>query len=96
MRIIEIALVIIIASSGFGLAAGCSDDSEGDDDTAECAQEGEEVPVIANPPPCCDGLILIPLKEPRIGIDGVCTAKCGNGICDEETESLANCHDDCI
>lgn len=62
----------------------------------ECKKEGETIPVIAEPPSCCEGLILIPPKEPGIiGISGICTAKCGNGICDPETESAYNCPDDC-
>ena len=61
-----------------------------------CKKEGESIPVIANPPECCAGLSLIPPKDPQIvGIEGYCTAKCGNGICNEEIESSYNCQEDC-
>lgn len=61
----------------------------------ECKKEGETIPVIAEPPECCEGLELIPPKEQLLGISGICTAKCGNGTCDSETESAYNCSDDC-
>lgn len=61
----------------------------------ECKGEGETIPVIANPPQCCAGLTLIPPKEQNIvGTSGYCTAKCGNGSCDE-IESELNCPKDC-
>lgn len=61
----------------------------------ECKKEGETIPVIAEPPECCEGLELIPPKEQLLGISGTCTAKCGNGVCDSETESAYNCSEDC-
>ncbi|MBU1246737.1 hypothetical protein KKG61_09775, partial [bacterium] len=62
-----------------------------------CAKEGETIPVIANPPSCCAGLELIKPKIVGIaGIDGYCTAKCGNGVCDQATETPYNCSKDCI
>jgi hypothetical protein len=61
----------------------------------KCSKEGESIPVILNPPECCEGLSLIPPRESDvIGINGICTAKCGNGICDI-TESSYNCQIDC-
>lgn len=64
--------------------------------SGDCKCEGETIPVIANPPACCTGLELIPPKEENwVGIMGYCTAKCGNGICDEATESNYNCPLDC-
>ncbi len=66
------------------------------EDCPPCVGEGGTIPVIPNPPECCEGLDLIPPKEPGIvGIMGICTAKCGNGICDRETESNYNCPSDC-
>jgi hypothetical protein len=60
-----------------------------------CVGEGGTIPVIAEPPECCSGLTLIPPKEqPILGISGYCTAKCGNGTCDE-IESELNCPADC-
>ena len=54
---------------------------------------------------CCEGLRLIKTKNSKITsanylIDltspiGICTAKCGNGICDEKTETNYNCPEDC-
>lgn len=62
----------------------------------ECKQEGETIPVIAQPLECCEGLELIPPKEENIlGIFGICTAKCGNGVCDTNIESSLNCPNDC-
>lgn len=61
-----------------------------------CKGEGEGIPLIPEPPECCPGLTLIPPKSPQIiGITGICTAKCGNGVCDTETESSYNCPADC-
>jgi hypothetical protein len=61
-----------------------------------CVGEGGTIPVIPNPPVCCNGLALIDRKESSIlGISGICTAKCGNGACDAETESPKNCPSDC-
>lgn len=60
-----------------------------------CKGEGGAVPVIADPPECCAGLILILPKEAGIvGISGYCTANCGNGTCDA-IESEYNCPTDC-
>ncbi|MFH1916163.1 MAG: Ig-like domain-containing protein [Nanoarchaeota archaeon] len=60
-----------------------------------CAGEGESIPVVPNAPSCCAGLTLIPPKENVVGSQGICTAKCGNGICDTTTESARNCPKDC-
>ncbi len=63
----------------------------------KCAEEGETIPVVPNPPKCCNGLVLIPPKASNIlGISGICTAKCGNRICDSDTETSYNCPQDCI
>ena len=61
-----------------------------------CKGEGETIPVIASPPECCQGLELIqPKQADWLGISGYCTAKCGNGVCDSETETGYNCPADC-
>ncbi|RLJ04911.1 MAG: hypothetical protein DRP08_00610, partial [Candidatus Aenigmatarchaeota archaeon] len=61
-----------------------------------CIGEGRSIPTIANPPSCCPGLRLIRPKSPGIiGSYGICTAKCGNGVCDSATESSYNCPQDC-
>lgn len=61
-----------------------------------CYGEGESIPVIPNAPGCCEGLTLIKPKDPQlIGTSGICTAKCGNGVCDSETETNYNCPQDC-
>lgn len=64
-------------------------------ETRKCAGEGESIPVIPNPPQCCSGLTLIPLKEVLLGSKGICTALCSNGICNNQTENLYNCPQDC-
>ena len=90
MTFLLVALPLISACGG--------DDEEATPKTTlvECKKEGEAIPVIPNPPECCEGLILIPPKSPDIvGITGICTAKCGNGICDSETETDYNCPQDC-
>ena len=62
----------------------------------ECAGEGEYIPVTPEALECCPGLTLIPPKEPNlVGIQGICTAKCGDGVCNPETESGYNCPKDC-
>ena len=71
--------------------------TESDDSETACKAEGETIPVIADPPSCCEGLTLIPPKEADIvGISGICTALCGNGTCNSDTESNYNCSEDCI
>lgn len=61
----------------------------------KCVEEGEAIPVIFNPPSCCKNLTLIPPREEYlVGISGICTAKCGNGVCDI-SESNYNCAKDC-
>ncbi len=67
------------------------------DNSIACKKEGESIPVIPNPPVCCSGLIpLKPKYQDLLGSSGVCTVKCGNGICDSENESNYNCPQDCI
>ena len=62
----------------------------------ECKGEGEGIPVVPEPPECCEGLELIEPKAPDIiGITGICTANCGDGVCDSDTESEYNCPEDC-
>ena len=66
------------------------------EDCKACVKEGESIPLIPDPPECCKGLKLIKPKSPNIiGTSGICTAKCGNGICDVETETNYNCPEDC-
>jgi len=70
--------------------------SDSQEASGDCVGEGGTIPVIPNPPVCCSGLTLIDRKEASIlGISGICTAKCGNGACDSETESPKNCPADC-
>jgi hypothetical protein len=75
--------------------AGCSEDGDNGEETFDCVTEGEGVPAVENPEECCDGLSLIPPKQEQIGVQGICTEKCGNGTCDSETESSYNCPEDC-
>ena len=64
--------------------------------STNCTGEGGSIPVIANPPSCCTGLSLIPPRQEHIlGSEGICTAKCGNGVCDSESETAYNCPTDC-
>ena len=58
--------------------------------SSSCVGEGDSVPVIVNPPECCDGLTLVPPTEPILGSAGSCELvetncvdKCGDGNCDE-------------
>lgn len=63
----------------------------------QCVQEGGSIPVILNAPKCCSGLKLIkPMQQDIAGTSGICTAKCGNGICDNATETNYNCPKDCF
>ena len=90
----------------FGFAL-CSDCGDGDcaewenpcncpEDCGPCRGEGESIPSIADPPPCCLGLDLIPPKQPDwLGIIGYCTALCGDGVCDPNLETNYNCPEDC-
>jgi hypothetical protein len=65
--------------------------------SAKCIAEGGSIPVIFNPPSCCSGLTLIkPMSSNLVGSSGICTSKCGNGICDSSTETNYNCPKDCL
>ncbi|MFH1308170.1 MAG: hypothetical protein ABIH72_04930 [archaeon] len=65
-------------------------------DGESCVQEGGSIPVIENPPECCEGLDLIPpQQEEWVGISGFCTANCGDGECGE-IETEYNCPVDCL
>ncbi|MEK6961084.1 MAG: DUF333 domain-containing protein [Nanoarchaeota archaeon] len=65
-------------------------------DCKPCKKEGETVPVVPNAPDCCNGLTLLkPQKFPFVGVKGICSAKCGNSVCDTGTESESNCPKDC-
>lgn len=45
---------------------------------------------------CCAGLTMLKPKWALIGsLSGVCSSKCGDGICDPATESNYNCPKDC-
>ncbi|MBN1792402.1 hypothetical protein JW826_01835 [Candidatus Woesearchaeota archaeon] len=73
-----------------------TDTTEVLEEAGDCVREGGTIPVVPNAPECCSGLTLIDRKESSIlGIAGICTAKCGNGVCDTETESPKNCPTDC-
>ena len=86
--------IIALASIALLALLGCIEEQP--PAGAECVAEGGTISVIAEPPECCAGLTLIPPKEqPILGISGYCTAKCGNGTCDTETESNLNCPADC-
>jgi len=75
-----------------------------------CVEEGGVVPMIANPPECCAGLILAPPSEEVVGIIGTCVREkicvdmCGDGECQEIVcldegcpcaESVESCAEDC-
>lgn len=61
-----------------------------------CKKEGETIPVIANPPSCCPGLLMLKsTKVGLVGIKGTCTARCGNFKCDKDLENKQNCPRDC-
>lgn len=89
---------------GFSLCSAC-DDGVCDDwenscncpqDCAACIGEGGTILGIPDPPPCCEGLELIPPRSPAwSGLQGYCTARCGDGACDPGIESAYNCPQDC-
>ena len=70
-------------------------------DCVECVAEGGSVPLIAVPPECCEGLMLVPSSDPNIvGSSGtcenisvviVCEDKCGDGICQEVVCQAESC-----
>jgi beta propeller repeat protein len=70
--------------------------NETEEETELCISEGGSIAVIPDPPSCCAGLTLIPPKDSQlVGSMGICTAKCGNGVCDSTTETNYNCPADC-
>jgi hypothetical protein len=87
--------------SEYKCTEGCSDGACVSNNV--CKKEGEAIPVIPNPPVCCAGLSLIAPKRiivsgkdlSPIGIAGICTAKCGDGICNSSLEDSYNCPQDC-
>ncbi len=101
----SMAMVAILVSLA---VIGCGDDEEESAPLAqptteqdspapvECKGEGESIPLIPDPPGCCEGLAMIsPTSPDVIGISGICTAKCGDGVCDSESETNYNCLEDC-
>ncbi|MDD5163082.1 MAG: hypothetical protein PHD95_02625 [Candidatus ainarchaeum sp.] len=91
-----VILVFIIAISASASAENLDDNNAGNANSTDCIGEGQTIPVIPNPPSCCPGLSLIlPKEEAILGISGVCTAKCGDGTCNPDTESIYNCPQDC-
>ncbi len=61
-----------------------------------CMEEGESIPTISNRFQCCGSLKLIKPKSGSVtGSSGICTAKCGNGVCDSDVETDYNCPEDC-
>ncbi|MDO8460097.1 MAG: hypothetical protein Q7S74_03240 [Nanoarchaeota archaeon] len=64
-------------------------------DCGSCIGDGERVGIVPNPSPCCNGLTLIPPEGQFDVLGGVCTSKCGDGVCDFNTESINNCPQDC-
>ena len=59
-----------------------------------CYSEGSSIPIVLSAK-CCEGLTQIPPKDPNIIGSSICTSKCGNDLCDLETESENNCPNDC-
>lgn len=79
-----LSLVLIVIFSFVGTAS------------AACVGEGRTIPLILRAPKCCTGLSLIkPMSASMVGISGICTAKCGNGVCNSATETTYNCPQDC-
>jgi beta propeller repeat protein len=61
-----------------------------------CVPEGGALPVIPDPPVCCNGLSVIDVKDPGIvGVTGYCSNRCGDGLCNTSIESNYNCPIDC-
>lgn len=66
----------------------------------KCIPEGGTVPLIPNPPKCCEGLEPIPCDYPDSNgscnpcLGGSVCAKCGDNICGTG-ENLCNCPEDC-
>jgi len=64
-----------------------------------CISDGNSVPFgtpDSQNQQCCAGLTLIKPTSPNMtGTSGICTAKCGNGICDSGIETYYNCPQDC-
>ncbi len=92
MKKINVVLIILLASALFSSFV-YAEEGIG---VSECKSQGESIPVIANPPECCEGLDLIkPLSSGLVGISGYCTSKCGDDYCDDSIESTYNCSADC-
>lgn len=90
MKILILLLVLLI------FVSGCDECITSTPNQTNCYSEGESVPVISEQLGCCSGLDLIPTRySGMVSSVGICTAKCGNGVCDEETETQYNCPDDC-
>lgn len=67
--------------------------NETTNNSVSCYGEGS-IPVYPGAE-CCSGFTRILPKEEGILGSALCTNKCGNGICDTETESSYNCPQDC-
>ena len=83
MKLLVLILIVFVSGCGAG--------------ESDCVPEGELIPVIQNPPECCEGLSLIPPQDSGIvGSAGYCTSGCGDALCDDERESQYNCPLDCF
>ncbi len=71
------------------------DDEIGDDDGNETNCYSEDYVPIYPGLECCAGQTRIDNKEEGLLGAAICTAKCGNGICDSDLESSYNCPIDC-
>ncbi len=94
----NILFVLVLLMFSVMVSVAMAEDANTPEETEEeilCVAEGESIPVIAEPPECCEGLALIlPAEEDILGISGWCTALCGDGECGEN-ESNYNCPTDC-
>ena len=67
-----------------------------DESKEPCVHEGGSIPVIPNASSCCKGLTRIkPKDEKNVGSSGICTSKCGDGVCAPASETAYNCPRDC-
>jgi len=60
-----------------------------------CVGEGNAVLTMNNPADCCPGLRMIKTRQESKTYFGICTAPCGDGVCNPATENKRNCPQDC-
>ncbi|MFA6421814.1 MAG: hypothetical protein WCV92_00185 [Candidatus Buchananbacteria bacterium] len=92
----ELLRLVQFVNTGGYKFVGFENSEDGFEPSAPCIGEGQAIILSgAGSQNCCAGLKLLPPKNTSEGTAGICTAKCGDKVCDSNLESCTNCIADC-